>query len=111
VLWHAQVKPRKRRTQTLAEKGVGGTLHSWQALLDSYVFAPTPEVMATLIERDGVWVMTVSANGKRYVGERLTLEDAFKATANLLYKQAKDVWLRMESSAVTESWAHTLEGL
>jgi len=106
------MRPRKRRTQTLADKAaVGGPPHSWQALLDSYVFAPTPDVTATLIERDGIWVMTVSANGRRYVGERPTLEDAFKATASLLYKQAKDVWLRMESGAVTESWAHTLEGL
>ena len=58
-------KPRKRRTQTLAEKGTGEKLYVWQSMLGKvFTYAPSPNVWATVTERDGKWIMTVNLNGK-----------------------------------------------
>jgi hypothetical protein len=103
-------KPRKRLTQTLAWKGIGEVkMYAWTSLLDkAYTYAPVPEVWATLVEQDGKWLMTVKLKGQKYSGERPTLEAAFKATANLLFKHAKEYWLRMDARVVTAPWSHTL---
>jgi hypothetical protein len=103
-------KARKRRTQTLAEKGVGEVkLYAWTSVLDkAFTFAPAPDVLATLVEQDDKWVMAVKLNGQKFHGERSTLEDAFKATANLIYKHARHYWLRMDARAVTAPWSHKL---
>jgi len=108
------VKPRKRRTQTIAERGTEQrTLYVWQELLGSYVLQvqrdeQVPEVDANLSERDGRWEMIVVISGKRYVGSRTTLEEAYKATSELLYKHAKKVWLRQDPGVVMASWAGVL---
>lgn len=101
-------KPRKRRFQTVAEKGTEIQLYKWQELLDSYVFAPDETVNATLVERDGKWTMVLVVNGKRYVGERPTLEEAYKATSDLLYLKAKKYWLRQDAHVVIAPWGYTL---
>lgn len=101
-------KPHKRRTQAIAEKGVDAIRYVWQELLDSYVFEPLPEVRAHLTEHDGSWEMRVVINGQKFHGERSTLEEAFKATANLLFKHAKDIWLRMDTRAVIAPWSTTV---
>jgi len=88
-------KARKRRVQTLAEKGQLAALYPWQEVLDSYVFMPDDKCRVFITEQDGKWSMTANIDGKHYSGVRPTLEDAFKACANLLYKHAKDFWLRM----------------
>ena len=103
-------KPRKRRTQTLAEKGQLATLYPWQELLDSYIYAPDARVNANLQERDGKWIMQVVIDGKRYAGERPTLDAALKATANLIYKHAKEFWLRMDARVVTRNLEDFLKG-
>jgi len=77
-------------------------------VLDSFVFNPVAEVNVILAADAGKWVMTVTIKGKRYVGERATLEEAFKATANLLFKHAKEVWLRMDARIVTGPWSNIL---
>ena len=104
-------KPRKRRVQTLAEKGVGAVkLYEWTSLLGkAYMYAPAPDVWATLVEQDGKWVMSVKLKGQKYHGERPTLEAAFKATCNLIFKHAKHYWLRMDPRIVIAPWSHTLE--
>jgi len=101
-------KARKRRTQTLAEKGQLAALYPWQNVLDSYVFVPDDNCRVFITEQDGKWSMTANISGKHYSGERPTLEDAFKACANLLYKHAKDFWLRMDTRAVTAPWVDKL---
>ncbi len=103
--------PRKRRTQTIAEKGTAQApvLYCWEELLDSYLFRPSETCSATLTERDGKWEMLLQVNGKRYVGSRPTLEEAFKATDRLIYKEAKEYWLRSDARAVLEQWKGTLE--
>lgn len=101
-------RPRKRRTQTLAEKGVATELHPWTAMMGTYLFRPDKSVSITLAERSGTWTMSAVIKGQRYSGERPTLEEAFKATANLLFKHAKDFWLRMDPRVVTEPWSHFL---
>jgi hypothetical protein len=101
-------RPRKRRTQTLAEKGQLAALYPWQEVLDSYVFMPDDSCRVFITEQDGKWSMTANISGKHYSGERPTLEDAFKACANLLYKHAKDFWLRMDTRAVTAPWVDKL---
>jgi hypothetical protein len=103
------MKPRKRLTQTLAEKGRDVKLYPWTSLLGkAFTYAPSPEVWATIVEQNGKWVMTVKLHGQKYSGERPTLEAAFKATANLIYKHARPFWLRMDARAVTEPWAHEI---
>lgn len=105
-------RPRKRRTQTMAEKGTEpATLYHWQELLDSYVFAPAPNVNANLTERDGSWTMVVDIDSKHYVGSRPTLEEAFKATDRFLYLHARTFWLRSICHAVIAPWCSELEGL
>ncbi len=53
--------------------------------------------------------MVLQVNGKRYVGSRPTLEEAFKATDRLIYKEAKEYWLKSDASVVLEQWKGTLE--
>ena len=104
-------KPRKRRTQTLAEKSIGAKLYVWQSVLGkAFTYAPSPDVWATIIEQDGKWVMAVKLNGQKYVGERPTLEAAFKATCNLIYKHAREFWLGMDARTVTPYFADFLKG-
>jgi hypothetical protein len=103
-------KPRKWKIQTMAEKGQLASLYPWRELLDSYVYAPDDRVNAHLQERDGKWIMQVVIDGKRYAGERPTLEQAFKATTNLIYKHAKEFWLRMDSHAVIRNFEDFLKG-
>ncbi len=102
-------RPRKRRTQTLAEKGQLAALYPWQEVLGMYSFNPHKDVSAVIVMTDSWrWEARVMIHGKRYVGVRSTLEDAFKACANLLYKHAKDFWLRMDTRAVTAPWVDKL---
>jgi hypothetical protein len=105
----ASGKPRKRLTQTRAERGTEpAVIYKWQEVLDSFVFNPDEKVNVILAEDAGKWTMTAELMGKRYVGDRPTLEEAFKATANLIYKHTKEYWLRMDARPVTAPWAHTL---
>lgn len=46
------------------------------------------------------WHMRLKINGKTFVGERETLEDAFKATDRLIYKNASHVWTQSDAHAV-----------
>ena len=102
-------RPRKRLTQTLAEKGQLAALYPWQSVLDSvFTFKPSKDVSVEIMEQDGKWRMTADINGKHYVGVRTTLEEAYKACANLLFKHAKGHWLRMDARAVTAPWKETL---
>ena len=102
-------KARKRRTQTLAEKGQLAALYPWQSVLDSvFTFKPSKDVSVEIMEQDGKWAMTANISGKHYSGERPTLEEAYKACANLLFKHAKGHWLRMDARAVTAPWKETL---
>lgn len=105
-------RPRKRLTQTLAEKStVGGTLYRWTSVLGkAYTYAPVPSVWAALVEKNGVWTMAVKLNGQKFHGERPTLEAAYKATANLIYKHAKEYWLRMDGRVVSANFADFLKG-
>ena len=101
---------RKRRAQTLAEQGTAtAKLYPWTSMLDEvFTFAPSPEVWAQLSHEDGKWSMAVRIGKQNYSGERPTLEEAFRATADLLYKHAKEFWLCMDSQAVTAPWAGEL---
>lgn len=104
-------KPRqKRRFQTLAEKGPAVEMFVWKELLGSYVLQvqkseQTPSVDANISERDSQWEMVVVIDGKRYVGKRPRLEDAYKATSELLFKHAKKVWLRQDAKVVMAPWS------
>ena len=101
-------RPRKRRTQTLTEKGQLAVLCPWRELLGSYAFMPHESCRVFITEQNGKWSMTANISGKHYSGERATLEEAYKACANLLFKHAKDFWLRMDTRAVTAPWCEKL---
>lgn len=101
-------RPRKRKTQTLAEKSVASALYKWQVLFDSYIFTPSETVSASLTERGNAWDMVLEAGGKRYVGSRATLEEAFKAIDRMLFLHARPYWLRSDASIVLESWKGVL---
>ncbi len=105
-------KPRKRRTQTLAEKSADGAkLYPWQSVFGkAFTYAPSPNVWATITEIEEKWIMAVKLNGQKYSGERPTLEAAFKATSNLIYKHAREYWLRMNSKVVIEHFSDFLRG-
>jgi hypothetical protein len=96
----------------MAEKGTEPVvLYHWQELLDSFVFAPAQNVNANLTEREGKWTMVVDIEGNHYVGNRPTLEEAFKATDQLIFKHARTYWLRSICRAVVSPWCSELEGL
>jgi hypothetical protein len=92
----------------MAEKGSLHHTTVWRELLDSYEFTPDDVVSARVYEWKSLWKSIVIIDGKEYTGEYPTLEEAFKATADLLYRHAKEFWLRMDTRVVTEPWAHTL---
>jgi hypothetical protein len=104
-------RPRKRLTQTLAEKGQLAALYPWQNVLDSYVFMPDDSCRVFITEQDSKWSMTANIGGKHYSGERSTLEDAAKACFKLLYDHAKEKWLHMDARALTDVWCHSLENV
>ena len=99
-------KPRKRRTQTIADKGTdtAPVLFRWTTMLGTYSFFPCPAVRADLVEKDGVWYMAVKIDGQKYSGKRSSLEDAFKATDALLFKHARRYWLKSDASVVLAPW-------
>lgn len=105
-------KPRKARRHLKAGLPAapdGGKLYAWDSTIDGgYAFNPVDDVSVVLTPGAGTWAMLVQASGKRYVGSRATLEEAYKAACNLLYKVAKDYWLRMDGNAPMKPWAHTL---
>ena len=98
------MKPRKRRTQTLAEKGEEVMQYCWEELLDTYTFKPSETCSATIAPLGEGWTMAVVIDGKRYLGNRPTLEEAFKATDRLIYQHARKYWLRMDSRVIMEPW-------
>ena len=97
-------KSRKRRTQTLAEKGEAVEQYKWEELLATYTFEPSDTCKATIMPLGEGWTMAVVIDGKRYLGNRPSLEEAFKATDQLIYQHARKYWLRMDASVVLESW-------
>jgi len=107
----ASTKPRKRRTQTLAEKGnEPGVTYRWVELFDSFVFNPDSKVNIVITKENGKWHSTAEIMGKRYVGDRDNLETLFKAVANILYRNAKEYWLKMDSRVVTAKFPDFLKG-
>jgi len=105
----ASTKPRKRRVQTLADKGAERTLLKWQEMFGSYVFNPDENINVVLAKESGKWTMTALLFGKRYIGERPVLREAWDAVNNLLYKQAKEYWLRMDSHVVSKAFPDFLK--
>jgi hypothetical protein len=95
-------------------KADGPKLYSWVEVVTLgvtwYSFAPDIHVEASLKPGPGgTWEMALRApTGQHYKGTRPTLEEAYKATSDLLYKVAKPYWLREESRVVMAPWAHTL---
>lgn len=86
-----------------------GETYSWATTIDGgYTFNPVDAVLAVLTPTDGNWAMLVQAGGRRYTGQRATLEEAFKATDALLFREAKDFWTKSLCSVVLAPWAHTL---
>lgn len=105
----AKRKPSKARKHLKAGEPAKAALYHWEATLDGgYAFNPVDSVSAVLTPADGEWHMLVEVDGKRYAGARPTLEDAFKATDRLLYKQARDYWVKSICRAVLEPWAATI---
>jgi len=78
---------------------------TWQESIGGYELnAADGEPIASIVPDRGAWEATVHADGKRYVGIRPSLEEAFKAAARLLFKLRKEVWLKMNSQTVMERW-------
>lgn len=100
-------KPRKPRAPKVATND--GVTYAWKRMMGTYVFNPVPGVSAKLEEAGTKWSMTVLINGHRFTGQRDTLEEAFKATDRLLFKHAKDYWLKSLCHEVLEPWVGTLE--
>jgi hypothetical protein len=86
-------------------------LFPWTTLLGKqFTYAPSPDVWATLTEQDGKWLMAVKLKGQKYVGERKTLEEAFRATSNLIFKHARVYWLKMDAHLVIGYFDDFLKG-
>ena len=100
----------------MAEKGPAVPMFVWKEVLGMYSLQvarseQTPSVDACLSSKDPWrWEMVVVIDGKRYVGTRASLEEAFKATSDLLFKHAKKVWLRQDAKVVMAPWSG-IEGL
>ena len=99
-------KPRKRRTQTLAEKGTeeAPAQYRWEEFLGNYTFKPSGTCNATIAPLGEGWTMAAVIDGKRYLGKRPTLEEAFKATDQLIFQHARKYWLRMDARVVLAPW-------
>jgi hypothetical protein len=102
------VPAKRKRGPAKAAMPVGET-YSWAATIDGgYTFNPVDAVLAVLTPVEEKWAMLVQIGGKRYTGQRATLEDAFKATDALLFREAKNVWTKSLCGVVLAPWAHTL---
>ena len=55
-------------------------------------------------EEHGKWIMTATLGGKKFRGERGSLEDAAKAAERLLYKNFSNVWTQTDASAIINPW-------
>jgi uncharacterized metal-binding protein len=51
-----------------------------------------------------LWKMSASIGGKKYRGERPTLEEAAKASDRLLYKNLPHVWTVTDARAIIDPW-------
>ena len=81
------------------------TTYTWAASDGGYELRePAGESIAELTDLGIGWLSLVYAGGERYVGNRESLEDVFKATADLLFKVRKEVWLKMECQTVMSPW-------
>lgn len=83
-------------------------LLEWREEFGRYIFDPDETVRIEIFEESGKWKSRVVIEGQKYSAERPTLEEAYKATSDLLYKKAKKYWLRQDAKAVMDPWAHTL---
>lgn len=78
---------------------------TWRPIVGGYEL---PDVdgspVARLTTDGGDWRMMLMFAGKRYVGTRPDLEAAAKVLGDLMYKEAKAVWLRANWSVVLAPW-------
>jgi hypothetical protein len=82
---------------------------AWKASIGGYELRDADgQTVAELSSSGSEWSMLVLADGKRYVGKRESLELAFKAIADMLYKVRKSVWLRMSCQEVMAPWQSDL---
>ena len=63
---------------------------------------------ARLWEEAGQWHMRAALKGQTYTGARDTLEDAFKATDRLVYKNFPHVWTSTNCRVILEKWEGVL---
>lgn len=62
-------------------------------------------------EERGKWHMTATLSGKKFRGERKTLEDAAKAADRLLYEKFPNVWTQTDASVTIRPWADDITNL
>jgi hypothetical protein len=59
-------------------------------------------------EENGTWTAIALINNKRHRAVRSTLEEAFKASDRLLYKNFPKEWTMTDASAIMASWREDL---
>jgi hypothetical protein len=101
-------KPRKRRVQTIAEKGAASERYAWKEMFGRYTLK-APAVDADIAKLGEGWTMVVVIGGQRFLGNRPTLEAAYKATSDLLFKHAKKIWLKEDATVIMAPWKGRLD--
>lgn len=94
----------------MAEKGVEVKRYTWVQIMDCFSFDPHPSVRVVLQKVKEKWTMQALLHGKRYVGERTGLREAFSAVNDLLFKHEKEFWLRMDSRVINDAFPDFLKG-
>ena len=113
VLWDARFSgPPPAKSGLVIQKAIkppaqSDWLHEWRRVDNMYVLTIPPSTNVSIWnpKYDGaVWRMQATFNGKRYVGERATLEEAFRAVCGLLHKHHQDIFWRIDTHVVVDNW-------
>ena len=84
-------------------------LYAWEKMKGEQAYKlnipPASRLQLWNPKYDGaVWKMHAELGGKKYTGERDTLEEAFRAVCGLLHKYHKDIFWRIDTHVVVDNW-------
>jgi hypothetical protein len=109
----AKAFPKLRKARKHLSAGKPVPLYPWAQVVTLgvtwYSFTPDTHVEASIKPAAGQqWEMLLRAHGQRYKGTRPTLEDAYKALDDLMFKVAKPYWLKQDAHAVIMPWGYAV---
>lgn len=96
--------------QTFKSIPVIDKLYHWQKVVGGFKII-WPGGIVHLTIGDKKWMVKAKIEDTFYTGERATLELAFKTADALMWKHAKDIWLKTNASTVLREFMGDLTTL